>query len=281
MKNENEIVTSVWGKITRREMLRNLAVSGLTLGLGVSGLSQIFAADVFTKPDDILAPPKAIQGTPFREITNFQTIEEDLFDIKKLQKNGQPKPRTREAKWFDKPSNALGVSILDFTNSPLSSVNSCAQAACATLLNYHKKAPAGFTGDGITNEILRTHPPNGGARGTSFYFTEKILTEYGLKTWAGISNDMSEQVLTEKLKNWISQGFPCIVLLDMKIPMHLAGTGTMGHFTTVFAYTDTHVFLSNWNYKKVGGWANDWETFKKAWSLPDSQMHHPLLAGWA
>lgn len=281
MKNENEIVTSIWGKITRREMLRNLAVSGLVLGLGRNGLSRAFAADIFIKADDILAPPKPVQGTPFREITNFQTIEEDLFDITKLQKNGQPKPRTREAKWFDKPGNALGVSILDFTNSPVSSLNSCAQAACATMLNFHKKAPAGLTGDGITNEILRTHPPNGGERGTSFYFTEKILSEYGLKTWAGISNDMSEKVLTEKLKTWISQGFPCVVLLDMKIPMRQTGSGTMGHFTVVFAYTETHVFMTNWNYKKVGGWANDWTTFIKAWSLPDSQMHHPLLAGWA
>jgi len=253
----------------------------LTLGLSGNSLSRAMAADFFTKKDDVLAPPRAIQGTPFREITNFQTIEEDLFDIKKLQKNGMPKPRTREAKWFDKPSNSFGVSILDFTNSPTSPLNSCAQAACATLLNFHKKSPTGFAGDGITNEILRTHPPNGGERGTSFYFTEKILSEYGLKTWAGISNDISEQVLTEKLKTWISQGFPCIVLVDVKVALKQTGVGMLGHFSVVFAYSDTHVFLSNWNYKKTGGWANDWATFKEAWSLPNSKMHHPLLAGWA
>jgi len=274
MKNENEIMTSVWGKITRREMLKNLAISGLALGFGNFGANRVLAKD------DILAPPKEIGGTPFRDIAKFQSFDDDVFDSKTFQKNGVPKPRRRDTSWFDKPGNAVGVGLLQFTNSPNSPLNSCAQAACATLLNFHKKAPAGFTGDGITNEILRTHPPNGGERGTSFNFTKTILDAYGLKTWAGISNDMSEQVLKEKLKTWISQGFPCIVLLDMKIPMRQSGEGTLGHFTAAFAYTDTHIFLTNWNYKKVGGWANDWETFMKAWSLPDSKMHHPLLAGW-
>lgn len=278
MKNENEIVTSVWGKITRREMLRNLAVSGLGLSLGNSILSRTVNAQ--SRVNDILAPPKEVGGTPFRDVTKFQSFEETAFDSKTFQKNGVPKPRKRDTAWFDKPSNSVGVGLLQFTNSPVSPLNSCAQAACATLLNFHKKAPAGFTGDGITNEILRTHPPNGGERGTSFNFTKTILDAYGLKTWAGISNDMGEQVLTEKLKTWISQGFPCIVLLDMKFPMRQTGTETQGHFTAAFAYTDTHVFLTNWNYKKVGGWANDWATFMKAWSLPDSKMHHPLLAGW-
>lgn len=275
MSNQNDVVTSIWGKITRREMLRNLAVSGLAIGLSGAGLGKVLAA-----PDDVLPPPKEIGGTPFRDISNFQTIQDEIFDIKKLQQDGMPKPRKRDTSWFDKPSNSVGVSLLQFTNSSGSPLNSCAQAACATLLNFHKKAPTGFTGDGITNEILRTHPPNGGPRGTSFYFTEQILSEYGLKTWAGISNDITEKVLTEKLKTWISQGFPCIVLLDMRIPMRQMATGTMGHFTVVFAYTDTHLFMTNWNYKQNGGWANDWATFMKAWSMPDSKIHHPLLAGW-
>mgnify|MGYP001596344008 CR=1 FL=1 len=276
MNNENEIVTSIWGKITRREMLRNLAISGFIVGLSGMGLNKVLAAS-----DDVLAPPKTVNGTPFRDITNFQTVQDEMFDIKKLQKNGQPKPRRREATWFDKPSNSLGVSLLQFTNSPLSPNNSCAQAACATLLTHYKKAPAGFTGDGITNEILRTHPPNGGERGTSFTFTQKILDDYGLKTWSGRSNELTEPVIINKLKTWVSQGFPCIVLLDMKIPLRQASGGTMGHFVTVFAYTDTHVFMTNWNYKKSVGWSNDWTTFTQAWNLPDSQNHHLLLAGWA
>jgi hypothetical protein len=45
----------------------------------------------------------------------------------------------------------------------------------------------------------------------------------------------------------------------------------------VFAYNDTHVFMTNWNKK----WRNDWETFKVAWSLPESQNHHLLGVGWA
>lgn len=276
MNNENEMVTSIWGKITRREMLRNLAISGFTLGLSGTGISQLVA-----KNNDIVAPPKAVGGTPFREITKFQSFEDELFDLKKLQKYGTPKPRKRDTSWFDKPSNAVGVSLLQFTNTPISPLNTCAQAACATMLNYHKKAPKGFTGDGITNEIYRTHPPNHGEKGTSFYFTEKILADYGLKTWTGRSNELTEQVITEKLKTWVSQGFPCIVLVDLKIPLKQTYGATYGHFVTVFAYTDTHVFMTNWHYKKVGGWANDWGTFMKAWGLPDSQNHHLLLAGWA
>lgn len=277
MNQDNEKVVSVFGTMTRREMLRCLAMSGLAIGLSGSGLFETFAAG----RNDVTEPPKEIGGTPFRPIKRFQSLVDDKLDIKTLQKNGEPRPRRRDTSWFDKPSNSVGVSLLQFTNTPTYPLNSCAQAACATLLNFYKKAPAGLTGDAITDKIYSTHPPNGGERGTSFTFTVKMIGDYGLKTWAGRSNELGEEVILQKMKTWVSQGQPCVVLLDMKYPQKMPETmGMLGHFVVVFAYTDTHVFMTNWNYKKMGGWLNDWDTFKKSWSLPSSQNHHLLATGW-
>lgn len=278
MKEENELITSVFGKVTRRELLRQLAFSGLAVGLGTRGLSAAFAS---TAMDDALAPPKPLGGTPFRDIARAQTFVDEKFDIGGFQKNGTPKPRTRDVSWFDKPSNAVGISIMQFTNSPNSPLNSCSQAACATLLNFYKIAPTGLTGDAITDKIYSQFPPDGGERGTSFRQTVKQMEAFGLKTWSGRSNELGEAIMLEKLKTYVSQGRPCTVLVDMKAPKKLpAGGGMQGHFVDVFAYTDTHVFMTNWNYSKKNGWLNDWDTFKTAWSLPDSQNHHLMAVGW-
>lgn len=272
MSNENDVVTSVFGKVTRRELLTRLAMSGLAIGL--SG-SELLASTGLI--DDAAAPPKPIGGTPFREITRFQTYVDEKFDISALQKAGMPRPRTRDVSWFDKPSNAVGVSLLQFTNTPRAPLNSCAQAACATILNFYKKAPTGLAGDAITDKIYAEFPPDGGERGTSFRHTIKIMEAFGLQTWSGRSNELGADTMIEKLKTYVSQGRPCTLLLDLKKPQGITGTGMVGHFVVVFAYNDTHVFMTNWNKK----WKNDWETFKVAWSLPDSQNHHLLAVGWA
>jgi hypothetical protein len=156
-------------------------------------------------------------------------------------------------------------------------MNSCAQAACATILNFYKAAPPGLVGDAITDKIYASYPPDGGERGTSFPHTVRTLEAFGLKTWTGRSNELGEAVMLEKLRTYISQGRPCTVLLDMKKPQGIIGGGFIGHFVVVVAYNDTHVFMTNWNRH----WANDWETFKVAWSLPDCQNHHLLAMGWA
>ncbi len=277
MKNENEIVTSVFGKITRRELFRRLAISGLAIGLTGAESFSTFAAP----PDDALAPPKVLGGTPFREITRHQSFLDDKFDIASLQKSGTPKPRTRDTAWLDKPSNAVGVSLLQFTNTPTSPMNTCAQAACATVVNFNKLAPAGLSGDAITDKIYSTHPPDGGERGTSFRFTVKTMEEYGLKTWSGRSNELGEAVMIEKLKTYVSQGRPCTLFVDLRKPQRVNSEEMLGHFVVVYAYSDTHVFMTNWNYSKKKGWLNDWATFKEAWSLPEAKYHHMMAVGWA
>ena len=274
MNEENEIVTSVFGKMTRREMLGRLAVSGLAIGLGGSQF-HTFASD------DVTPPPKALGGTPFREITRFQSFIDEKFDIRALQKSGTPKPRTRDTSWFDKPTGSVGVSLLQFTNTPTAPLNSCSQAACATVLNFYKIAPTGLAGDAITDKIYADYPPDGGERGTSFRHTIKTMEAFGLKTWSGRSNELGEATMIEKLKSYVSQGRPCIVLVDLKKPMGVGGSDMLGHFVVVFAYSDTNVFMTNWNYSKKKGWLNDWETFKIAWSLPDSKNHHLMAVGWA
>ena len=275
MNQDNEIVTSIFGKITRREMFQRLAVSGLAIGLTGGELTRAFAAN---QTDGVTPPPREIGGTPFRALKQYQTYLDDKFDIRLLQRSGVPKPRTRDTSWFDKPSNAVGVSLLQFTNV---SDNSCAQAACATILNFYKKAPDGLSGDAITNKISTDHPPDGGERGTSFRFTVATLEAYGMKTWTGRSNELGEGTMYEKLKTYVSQGRPAIVFLDLRKPQRLNVSGTLGHFVVVYAYTDKDVFLTNWNYSKRSGWLNDWETFKVAWGTPDCQNHHLMAVAWA
>src|SRR5688500_8385713 len=115
MTRENEIVTSVFGKMTRRDLLKQLVVSGLAIGLTGSDLATALAGPSL---DDATPPPKEIGGTPFREIARYQSYMDDRFDLRAFQQNGTPKPRTRDVSWFDKPSNATGVSLLQFTNTP-------------------------------------------------------------------------------------------------------------------------------------------------------------------
>ncbi len=277
MTHDNEMVTSIFGKITRRELFARLAISGLAVGLGGRGAFGSFLTPLGDEP---APPPKLIGGTPFRDIPKFQTFIDEKFDIKLLQKAGLPKPRTRDTSWFDKPSNAVGVSLLQFTNTPSAPLNSCSQAACATVLNFYKKAPPGLTGDAITDKIYADFPPDGGERGTSFRQTVKTMEALGLKTWSGRSNEMGEDVMLEKLKTYVSQGRPCVILIDLKRPQGITGTGMLGHFVVVVAYNDTHVFMTNWNYSKKKGWKNDWDTFKASWSLPESQNHHLMVVGW-
>ena len=126
MKEQNDMVTSVFGEISRRELLRYLGAAGLAFGLG--------GRDLFaTPPDELAAPPVKLGGTPFRDITTFQTFIDDKYDLKTFQKAGIPKPRSRDTSWLDKPSNALGVSLLQFTNPSSISLNSCSQAATACI----------------------------------------------------------------------------------------------------------------------------------------------------
>lgn len=270
----NEMVTSVFGEISRRELLRYLGAAGLAFGLGGRGLFAL-------PPDGAAVPPVKLGGTPFREITNFQTFIDEKYDIRKFQKAGTPKPRSRDTSWLDKPSNALGVSLLQFTNPASISLNSCSQAATATVLNFYKKAPTGLVGDAITEKIYGEYPPDGGERGTSFRHTVKTMESYGLKTWSGWSNELGEETMIEKLKTYVSQGRPCTLLVDLKAPRRITGAGMQGHFVVVYAYNETHVFMTNWNYGKKNGWLNDWATFKTAWSLPEGRMHHSMAVGWA
>lgn len=277
MKDNNDMVTSVFGLISRRELLRYVAGVGLGFGLGGGSLLR---APLISAVGDAAPPPKALGGTPFREITKMMTFYDEKFDIKLFQKAGTPKPRSRDTSWLDKPSNALGVSLLQFTNPASITANSCSQAATATVLNFYKQAPRGLTGDAVTEKIYAEYPPDGGEKGTSFRHTVKTMESYGLKTWSARSNELGVDTMIEKLKTYVSQGRPCTLLLDMRAPKRSTGSGTDGHFVVVYAYNDTHVFMTNWNYSKRNGWLNDWATFKTAWSLPDGHSHHSMAVGW-
>ena len=78
MDKDNEIVTSVFGKMTRRELLQRLALSGIAIGLTGTQLRTALAA---TPSDGVTPPPRDIGGTPFRELKQYQTYFDDKFDI--------------------------------------------------------------------------------------------------------------------------------------------------------------------------------------------------------
>ena len=274
MNDNSEMVTSIFGKMTRRELFQSMAISGLAVGLGGAELSGALASP--PSLDGVAPPPKDLSGTPFRDIKQYQSYVEKKIDIANLQKSGTPKPRTRDASWYYKPANAYGVNLLQFTNT---ANNSCAQAACATVLNYYKIAPAGFAGDAITNKIYAEHPPDAGAAGTTWTQMIAIKQAYGLKTWSGRSDEFGEAKMVEILKTYVSQGRPCTVLLDLRGPARLTSSSMCGHYVVVFAYSDTHVFMTNWDYRPTG-WSNDWANFKYGWSLPSCQTHHLMAIGW-
>lgn len=296
MNEQNDrLVTSVWGKITRREMLRRLAMSGLAIGLGENLLSSRFSisAQEKAKQDKTLSetegkihsPYKDVDGQPFRKFTPPKP-ERSLAELfkkatKEDARDGKPSARRRDSFWYSKPDNARGTAIYQYTQSANHPSNSCAQAACATLLHKYGKIPAGLSGDAVTDKIYETHPPET-AGGTTAARLVDAIRYYGLNCWRGSGADYGFEQIRSTLRTWVAAGYPCIVLLDMRYPTGLTNQGYFGHYVVVFAYdeseTNGYVYMSNWDYKN---WFNDWGTFKQAWSLKDYPAHaYPLVVGW-
>jgi hypothetical protein len=286
--NENDkMVTSVWGKISRRELLKRMSIGGIGAGLyGLSNLSafgqkpQTGAAQVSTK---VKSPYKAVDGQPFRK---FAPPKGDFADLvkdaaKPDEKNGKPKPRRRDAFWYSKPDGALGTAIYQYTQSPNHLSNSCAQAACATILHRYNALPEGLKGDAVTDRIYETHAPES-AGGTTMGKLVAAMRAYGLQCYRANGAALGAEVMKNFLKQSVAAGYPCVVLLDMRAPARQEGAPYFGHYTVVFAYdedeTRGHVYLSNWDYAT---WLNDWDTFKQAWALKDyPSSSYPLVVGW-
>lgn len=276
-QNEKNIV-SVWGKISRRELLLRLAAGGLALGLGETVVSQNG-----TDSDLIKAPYKPLDGQPFREFTPPQGPIADLFKGSPTKSAAikLPKPRRRDAFWYSKPNSAVGVNIFQYTQSRNHLSNSCAQAACATLLHKYNLVPYGLSGDAVTDRIYGTHPPDQPA-GTTVPYVVKAFKDYGLNCWNGYGAEYGEYAIRTTLKQWVAAGYPCVVLLDMRPPTGRTSDAFFAHYVVVFAYdeneTTGHVYMSNWDYKN---WSNSWPVFKRAWSLPDYPARsYPLMIGW-
>src|SRR2546423_3294673 len=147
----NDLVTTIWGTIERREMLRLLGQAGIGLGLGLSGAKvlgrngfdyQKPASDENSQNKDEEAPRP--HGLPYREITPYQNSTHDIERMnpaifaapehfaRPISKDGTPPVhRRRSASWFDKPNGAYGRAIFQYTNTPAHQRDSCAQAAVA------------------------------------------------------------------------------------------------------------------------------------------------------
>lgn len=283
---QDDLVTSVWGRISRREMLRRLAASGLAVGLGGGLFDQLSAQTKTVVADGATRSPYlGINGQAFRpfEMPRVKGVAESIVksSTRGDARDGRPPIRRRDSFWYSKPNNALGANIYQYTQSASYPSNSCAQAACATLLHKHGKLPPGLSGDAVTDLIYSTHPPEG-ASGTTMTLLVEMIRAYGLNAWRGNAAEYGYEVIRSALRTWVAAGYPCVVLLDMRYPLRRPETAYYGHYVVVFAYdeneTNGYVYLSNWDYKS---WANDWTTFKKAWSLPDYPAHaYPLIAGW-
>jgi Peptidase_C39 like family len=282
MNNEmDKNVISVWGEISRRELFQRLA--GIGLAFSLPRLAAASTSRSLGLSDEIGKPYHELDGQPFRDFTLPTGQAKDLFKGTE----GKPGPikqpvyRRRDAFWYSKPNSALGVNIFQYTQSPTHLSNSCAQAACATLLQKYGLVPAGLSGDAVTDRIYQTHPPDQ-TSGTTVPVLVSALNTYGLKSWSGYGADYGDDVMRRTLRNWVAAGYPCIVMLDMRAPCRITNGPFCGHYTVVFAYDDDetngHVYLSNWNYNS---WLNSWSVFKQAWSLPDyPARRYPLIIGW-
>ncbi len=279
--NGNEKVVSVWGAISRREFFERMAAAGLVLGLGGFGITR--GQTERAKNELIKAPYNPVNGQPFREFTPPRGDIKELFTNTKLKAAGKRPPgsRTRDAFWYSKPNSALGIDIYQYTQSANHLSNSCAQAACATLLHRFKAVPDSLTGDAVTDRIYQTHPPDQTA-GTTIPVLVKAIKDYGLNCWNGYGAEYGESTIRATLKAWVAAGYPCVVMLDMRGPTKRMGEAYFGHYVAVFAYdedeTNGYVYMSNWDYKN---WGNSWSVFKQSWSLPDfSTRSYPLIIGW-
>jgi hypothetical protein len=126
MEEQNDqLVTSVWGKITRRELLKRMAIGGLVAGVG--GMTETLWAQKKTvlpiTPDDakIKSPYRDIVGQPFRKFAPPKGSLADLIKnaAKNDEKNGKPKPRRRDAFWYSKPNSALDSRFFNTLNHPI------------------------------------------------------------------------------------------------------------------------------------------------------------------
>lgn len=279
--NTDPHVISVWGTISRRDLFRRLLITGAAFG--ATSITDILAQRPLTHGDLVKAPYNPLNGQPFREFTPPKGDIRDLFVNTKVKAQGKRPPgsRKRDAFWYSKPNSALGIDIYQYTQSVNHLSNSCAQAACATLLHRFKAIPDGLAGDAVTDRIFQTHPPDQTA-GTTIPVLVKAIKDYGLNCWNGYGAEYGEYTIRTTLRTWVAAGYPCVVLLDMRGPTQRPADPFFGHYVTVFAYdedeTNGHVYMSNWDYKN---WGNSWRVFKQAWSLADYPTRaYPLVIGW-
>ncbi len=272
-------VVSIWGRISRRELFERIGGAGLAVGL--SGIADVFGQR--TAPSDGTNKPYVSQlGQGFRNFTP-PTGNSLPSDKTKFKNDKLPSLRRRNAFWYSKPNSAYGINIFQYTQSANHLSNSCAQAACATLIHKYARVPAGLVGDAVTDRIFQTHPPDEGS-GTYPRTLAKAVKDYGLNCWLGYGAEHGADTIKKTLRDWVAAGYPCAVLLDMRGPLRLpAGSAYTGHWVVVFAYdeneTSGHVYLTNWDYTN---WRNSWPVFKQAWSLADyPSFAYPLVIGWA
>jgi hypothetical protein len=276
--SDDEVI-SVWGRISRRELFARLA--GASALFGSTAIADAFGQ--LSPPRDGMNKPHLAQmGQTFRPFTMPQG--DAWIKAKGKFKNDRlPKVRRRDAFWYSKPNAAYGFNIFQYTQSVNHPSNSCAQAACATLLHKFGKVPAGLSGDAVTDRIFQTHPPDV-ASGTYAQTLAKAVKDYGLNCWLGYGAEYGADTIKSTLRQWVAAGYPCAVLLDMRPPLgQSADSAFTGHWVVIFAYDDNestgYVYPTNWDYKK---WKNSWPVFKQAWSLNGYPSHaYPLLIGWA
>lgn len=295
---KTELVTSIWGTVSRREMLRILGIGGV--GLGLSDIAptknEAYAANYQTSSSQgkikiQLPQPK---GLPYREIPaptssleKIQQLNPALFTkpenfARPITRYGMPNITNQLAAFpYSKPGGAVGRDIFQYTNVPDHPRDSCAQAACATLMHLYNLIPDGLTGDAVTERVYATHPPDvqGDNAGTTGNRLAEAVQDYRMKCWSGGGATVEDAVIFDTLKNWVSHGYPCAVLLDLTQVVSIPGSDYWGHWTVVFAYDANSVYLTNWDYNRF---RNDWTSFSKAWKLPAQYDQHRywIVIGW-
>lgn len=187
-------------------------------------------------------------------------------------------PTTQKSEWY--AYNAYGRgSIYQYTNNPGAWLNNnCGQAAAATMLTFHrvqaKYALNSKGGTDLQDTLDKVFPPDLRADnlfgfrincGTSPNRVMSACSNYGLNCWLMSGHE-------EKLRYWVSWGYPCIVITNVnKLGWKNKGKSMDGlHYQVVYAYsegknkqseTDDYYWLTNNN----GSPKVRRDIFKSAW----------------
>lgn len=170
----------------------------------------------------------------------------------------------RDATWSQYAYSAYGnITIYQYTNNKdYYESQNCGQAAAATVISYHGKAPfyAAINGKTKIQDDMDNNwwhrPDILGRYGTTPLRVQSILHDYKLNTWFMGGGETA-------LRKWVGAKYPCICVVDVGAAGWKDNGKPMSglHYTVVYAYDANNYWCTNWQVSsKVPR-----TTFTKSW----------------